>query len=147
MAMKANFPILLVLTAFSGVALPVEAAPIKLVCKGPVTMAFDAEKVTDPVKVDVELDQSAGWVRFEGWAVDVERIAAKSLGDVMTFTHNAPGPGVVSSTRGRIDLATRRIYLDTTVSSSDGPGKQWTTDLGMRVTTLRVTGDVPCQTR
>jgi hypothetical protein len=144
--MKANFAILLALSAFLGVALSVEAAPIKLLCKGPVTMAFDAEKVTDPARVGVEFDQTAGWVSFKGWAVDAERVPATSLGTVMTFTHTAPGPGVVSTTEGRIELATRRMYLDTTISSSNGPGKRWTTDLGMQVTTLRVTGDVPCQT-
>ncbi|MES2784317.1 MAG: hypothetical protein V4684_02570 [Pseudomonadota bacterium] len=139
--MKAHVAILLML----GAALSVEAAPLKLLCKGAIAMAFDAKEITDQARIDVELDPAAGWISFKGWAVNAERIPATTTpGTMMTFTHTAPGPGVVSTTKGRMDLAMRRIYLDTTFSSSEGPGKRWTTDWGMQVTTLRVTGDVPC---
>lgn len=128
-----------------GVALSAEAAPIKLLCKGPVTTVFDAEKLTDPARVVVEFDQAAGWVSYNGWAVDAERIPAVSSGTVMTFSHTAPGPGVVSTTKGRIDMGTRRIFFDTVISSQS-PGQRWATPFGIQVTTLRMTGDVPCQT-
>ncbi|MDP3619236.1 MAG: hypothetical protein Q8R63_05530 [Ramlibacter sp.] len=138
--MKAHVAILLML----GAALSVEAAPLRLLCKGAITMAFDAKEITDQTRIDVELDPAAGWISFKGWSVNAERIPATTAGNVMTFAHTAPGPGVVSTTKGRMDLATRRIYLDTTFSSSEGPGKRWTTDWGMQVTTLRVMGEVPC---
>lgn len=144
--MKAFFAVPLALSFSLGFAFSVEAVPIKLLCKGPVTTAFDAEKLTDPARVVVEFDQAAGWVSFNGWAADAERIPATSSGTVMTFTHTSPGPVVVATTKGRIETAIRRVYLDTTMTSQNGPGQRWVTPFGIPVTTLRMTGDVPCQT-
>ena len=143
--MKANLAILLAVSALFGVVSSVEAAPVKLLCKGPVTMAFDTETLKNPARISVELDQAAGWVSLDDVA-GTERIPITSSGTAVTFTHTAPGPGVVLITNGRIELSTGRLYFDTTYSSSKGPGERWTTPWNVQVTTLRVTGDLPCGT-
>lgn len=144
--MKTRFAVLLGVSALLGIALSVEAAPIKLLCKGKMTTALDAEKLTDPARVVVEFDQAAGWVSFNGWAIDADRIPATSSKTVMTFSHTARGPGVVSTTKGSIEIAAARIFLDTTISSQGGHGQRWTTPFGIQVNTLRMTGDLRCQT-
>src|SRR5262245_58547960 len=112
-----NLATVLAVSVLFGFVSSVEAAPIKLLCKGVVTLEFDAEKVTDPASISVELDQAAGWVSLDGWAVNAERLPITSSGSAVTFTYRAPGPGVVSITTGRIELSTGRLYLDTTISS------------------------------
>ena len=144
--MKANLAVLLAASVLFGAVSSVEAAPVKLLCRGPVTIEFDTEKVTDPARISVELDQAAGWVSFNGWAVGTERIPTTSAGTAVIFTHTGAGPGAVSITQGRIELSTGRLYLDTTFSSSNGASERWTTNWGVQVTTLRMTGDVPCRT-
>lgn len=143
MSSRIGLSTILAVIAFSGSVSSAQAAPVKLVCKGPATIAFDTDKVTEPTRISVELDLAAGWVSLDGWVVGTERLPITSSGTAVTFTTTVPGPGVVSITTGRIELSTERLYLDTTFSN--GSGKPWTTNWGVQVTTLRVTGDVPCR--
>lgn len=148
-------PTVLAVNALFGSVSSVQAAPVKLVCKGPVTVEADTEKLREPNMVSVELDQAAEWVTFEGWLGDMvpnwpkdywERLPITSSGTTVMFTNTVPGPGVVSITTGRIELSTGRMYFTTTSSSPKGAGEQWTPIWGGRLTTLTVTGDVPCRT-
>lgn len=143
MTSKASLSTIVAVSALFGSISSVHAAPIKLLCKGPVTMAFDTETLQDPTRISVELDQAVGWVSLDD---GTERIPIASSGTAVTYTRTAPAPGgVVSITNGRIELSTGRLYFDTTYSSSKGPGERWTTPFGSQVTTLRITGDLPCR--
>lgn len=147
MTSKANLAIVLAVSALFGVVSSVEAAPVKLLCKGAGTMEVDTDKTPSPAIISVELDEAAGWISLDGWAVGPERLPITRSGPAVTFTNTATSPseGVVAITTGRIEPSTGRLYIETTVTSANGPGKQFTF-WNVEVTTLRFTADVPCRT-
>ena len=119
---------------------------MKLVCKGPVTIESDTEKLTEPNLIGVELDQAAGWASLDGWLGEMlpawpknytARLPITSSGDAVTFTNTVTGNGIVSVTTGRIELSTGRLHFTTKSTASKDSGEQWTS--------VTITGDVPCR--
>lgn len=147
MTPKANLAIALTAGALFGAVSPAEAVPVKMLCRGPGTMSLDAETVPQPFDIRVELDQAAGWISLDGGTVGPERLALAGAGTVLKFsnTTTSRSQGVVSTTIGRMDLGTGRLFLDTIVTSADGPGHRFSTFWNLELTTLRFTGDVPCR--
>lgn len=146
--MRAYLAFVLALTTLFGVASSVRAAPVKLLCKGVLTVVRDNTETTpSPFRVGVEIDEAAAWIRFKPPISSRERLPITSSGGVVTFTDTftSASDGVVSNITGRIEPGTGRLYFDNTISSAMGAGERfefW----GVEMTTLRTFGDVPCRT-